>query len=239
MREKIKSSLFAKVFLITLALLFGLSLLVFGLFLTIVMLGIRRKIRYIRSLSREIKILEGGGLEYPITVSGRDELAELAQGLDALPEEVLAEAALFVDKQFRALAAEGYGAGGAGDYGEGNFGPGNVIWDDWRITGLSGPYYETAGDLRVEIWNVSYETHTTTPDRVVLAGGSYMGEDGWCMIGYPGCDYLYFRLDEDGNRSFLYSAMENDCSPGTETFLADMVSALTDLGLLERADPGG
>lgn len=59
-------------------------LLIFTLFLTIVMLGIRREIRYIRSLSREIKILEGGGLEYPITVSGRDELAELAQGLDAM-----------------------------------------------------------------------------------------------------------------------------------------------------------
>ena len=59
-------------------------LLVFSLFLTIVMRGIRREIRYIRSLSQEIKILEGGGLEYPITVKGRDELTELAQGLDAM-----------------------------------------------------------------------------------------------------------------------------------------------------------
>lgn len=66
-------------------------LLVFGLFLTIVMLGIRREIRYIRSLSREIKILEGGGLEYPITVSGRDELTELAQGLDAMRLSFLAQ----------------------------------------------------------------------------------------------------------------------------------------------------
>lgn len=66
-------------------------LLIFALFLSIVMLGIRREIRYIRSLSREIKILEGGGLEYPITVSGRDELTELAQGLDAMRLSFLAQ----------------------------------------------------------------------------------------------------------------------------------------------------
>lgn len=163
----------------------------------------------------------------------------IANGLEAIPADVVRQAALFADTQFQALAAEGYGTDGSGDYSEGHFGPGNVVWDDWRLTGLSGPWYETAGDLRVEIWNVSYETHTTTPDRVMLAGGSYMGEDGWCMIGYPGCDYLYFRLDENGNRTYLYSAMENDCSPGTEVFLSDMVSALTDQGLLKLSDLDG
>lgn len=52
------------------------------LFLCIVMLGIRKMMNYIRLLSREIEILEGGNLDYPITVSGRDELAALASGLD-------------------------------------------------------------------------------------------------------------------------------------------------------------
>lgn len=159
-------------------------------------------------------------------------------GVDA-PADVLAAAQDFVQGQFDALAAEGYGADGSGNFDEGNFGPGNVAWDDWRITGLSGPYYETAVPFTVEIWNVSYETHTTTPDRVMLAGGSYMGEDGWCMIGYPGCDYLYFRVEDGGGRTFLYSAMENDCSPGTELFLSDMVSALTDRGLLKLSDLSG
>lgn len=144
-------------------------------------------------------------------------------GIDA-PADVLRQAALFVDTQFHLLTADGYG---------------NVVWDDWRLTGLSGPWYETAGNLRIEVWNVGYETHTTTPDRVALAGGSYLGEDGWCMIGYPGCDYLYFRLDEDGNRTFLYSAMENDCAPGSELFLEDMVRALTDQGLLKLTDQSG
>ena len=73
----------------------------------------------------------------------------------------------------------------------------------------------------------------------MLAGGSYMGEDGWCMIGYPGCDYLYFLLNEEGNRTFLYSTMENDCAPGSELFLSDMVRALADMGLLRLTDLDG
>ncbi|MCI9114969.1 MAG: hypothetical protein HFF96_12145, partial [Oscillibacter sp.] len=109
----------------------------------------------------------------------------ISNSLKTPPAEVLRQAALFVDTQFQTRAAEGYGVDGSGRYDEENFGPGNAVWDDWRLTDLTGPSYEEFGDLRIEIWNLSYEIHTTTPDRIVLAGGSYLGEDGWCMIGYP------------------------------------------------------
>lgn len=56
----------------------------FVFFLVFVLLGIRRKIAYIRKLSDEIELLEGGGLEYKITVKGKDELAALAEGLDSM-----------------------------------------------------------------------------------------------------------------------------------------------------------
>lgn len=56
----------------------------FLLFLLFVLLGIRKKMEYIRKLSKEIEILEGGGLDYAITVKGRDELATLAAGLDSM-----------------------------------------------------------------------------------------------------------------------------------------------------------
>lgn len=52
------------------------------IFLLIVLLGIRKKMNYILVLSNEIEILEGGSLDYPITIEGKDELAALAQGLD-------------------------------------------------------------------------------------------------------------------------------------------------------------
>ncbi len=56
----------------------------FVLFLLLVLLGIHRKMDYIRTLSSEIEILEGGSLDYPITVKGKDELAALAEGLDSM-----------------------------------------------------------------------------------------------------------------------------------------------------------
>lgn len=59
-------------------------LLSMGLFLVLVILGIRGKMKYILKLSEEIEILEGGSLDYPITVKGKDELAVLAQGLESM-----------------------------------------------------------------------------------------------------------------------------------------------------------
>lgn len=74
----------------------------------------------------------------------------IANGLEAIPKEVLRQAAMFVDTQFQTLADDSYGWDGSGRYDEGNAGSGNVVWDDWRLTGLSGTYYETAGDIRLE-----------------------------------------------------------------------------------------
>lgn len=59
----------------------GLSFLAF---LVIVLLGIRRKMSYIRQLSDEVEVLEGGCLNCPITVRGCDELSVLAEGLDSM-----------------------------------------------------------------------------------------------------------------------------------------------------------
>lgn len=54
----------------------------FIVFLILVLLGIRKKMNYITRLSREIEILEGGSLHYPVTIQGKDELAALATGID-------------------------------------------------------------------------------------------------------------------------------------------------------------
>ena len=56
----------------------------FLVFLGIVMAGIQGTITYIRQLSHEIGVLEGGTLDVPITIRGRDELTDLAQSLDAM-----------------------------------------------------------------------------------------------------------------------------------------------------------
>lgn len=65
---------------------FGEMLLAFSIFILMVLIGIRKKMEYIRKLSKEIQILEGGNLEYKITVTGKDELAALANGLNCMRE---------------------------------------------------------------------------------------------------------------------------------------------------------
>ncbi|MCI8284027.1 MAG: HAMP domain-containing histidine kinase [Firmicutes bacterium] len=60
----------------------SIILLSFLLFLGIVMAGIRRIIKYIQTLGKEIEILESGNLDYKITVYGKNELSALAEGLD-------------------------------------------------------------------------------------------------------------------------------------------------------------
>jgi signal transduction histidine kinase len=45
---------------------------------------IRKKISYIRTLENEIKILEGGDLNYTITINGNDELGFLAESINEM-----------------------------------------------------------------------------------------------------------------------------------------------------------
>ena len=60
----------------------------FLLFTAIMMAGIYRVMKYIKQLNREVRVLEGGNLDYPITVLGCDELAELARGLDSMRQSI-------------------------------------------------------------------------------------------------------------------------------------------------------
>ena len=61
----------------------------FLLFLTVVLMGIRRKMAYIKMLCREVEILEAGSLNYHITVKGKDELSLLASGLESMRRSFL------------------------------------------------------------------------------------------------------------------------------------------------------
>lgn len=54
----------------------------FVIFFTLVLMGIRKKMHYISRLCEEISILEGGSLDYEITVKGSDELAMLAEEIE-------------------------------------------------------------------------------------------------------------------------------------------------------------
>lgn len=54
------------------------------LFIVVITMLLQKKVRYINSIVKELQILEGGNLEYPITVKGNDEIANLALGIDQM-----------------------------------------------------------------------------------------------------------------------------------------------------------
>jgi signal transduction histidine kinase len=58
-------------------------------FLSIVLLGIRRNLAYLRTIHEEIHILEGGELEYEMTIRGHDELAMIAESIEELRKAFL------------------------------------------------------------------------------------------------------------------------------------------------------
>jgi len=51
-------------------------------FAILLLVLVRRKTKYISQLSDELHILEGGDMDYKVTVKGRDELGDLAQSID-------------------------------------------------------------------------------------------------------------------------------------------------------------
>lgn len=104
-------------------------------------------------------------------------------------------------------------------------------YDDWRIERLTGPYYEEVGNALIEIYRFNYELHTTTPERVTVAGGMYLDEDGWQSPGYPDCEYIYFLVSPDGTYQYLFRDMQNDCGPGDEWFRESLIAQLRQLGV--------
>lgn len=61
----------------------------FFVFLLIMLYYVRRKVVYVHHLAQEIKNIETGNLNFPITIKGNDELSSLAQDLDKMRHALL------------------------------------------------------------------------------------------------------------------------------------------------------
>lgn len=59
------------------------------LFVVVFLWLIRRKTTYIEQLKDELQVLEGGNLEYQVTVKGSDELGELAEGIERMRRSII------------------------------------------------------------------------------------------------------------------------------------------------------
>lgn len=65
------------------------ALIAFVVFFFFIIFFVRKKLRYIQRLKRELDILAGGDLNYRVTVAGEDELSELADGIDQMRRSIL------------------------------------------------------------------------------------------------------------------------------------------------------
>lgn len=130
-----------------------------------------------------------------------------------VPEAIIATAGDYVEREV--IVAQPDGTWRHAGYQEEGY-P-QETYDDWRIESIRHEETETVGDMTLDKWTFNYELHTIDPENVVLAGGKYLTEDDWVSPGYPGCDWLFFRV-ADGDYTLLWHSMINDMSPGTELF---------------------
>jgi beta-lactamase regulating signal transducer with metallopeptidase domain len=165
----------------------------------------------------------GGGLWYDLWLDGSAVPQESWESFEAgmtllptgdssnyagfsVPEAVLEKAKETVRQRFDAESADFPSYGYTG----------------WRIGALEEVYaYEEPDGWSAEVYRLNYELYTPAPEKVVLAGGMTVSEDGWVCPVSPYSTYIVYNAF-DGVLIILY---ENDCAPGDETFTKDMYAA--------------
>lgn len=149
------------------------------------------------------------------------EASDHVVGTPDVPEAVVAAAKATVLEAYQSARTEGYNAG--------------AEFDDWRVEYLAEDWSQTYSGGTLVAYNMNYEYHAGKPAAIMLAGGAYVDEDGWCMPDYPYCHYLLFA-EKDGQYTFLKEQMINDGGPGTPFFDAEMQRWAVELGLSSVAD---
>lgn len=142
-------------------------------------------------------------------------------GTPDVPEAVVAAAKATVLEAYQSARTEGYNAG--------------AEFDDWRVEYLAEDWSQTYSGGTLVAYNMNYEYHAGKPAAIMLAGGAYVDEDGWCMPDYPYCHYLLFA-EKDGQYTFLKEQMINDGGPGTPFFEAEMLWLAADARLTSLTD---
>ncbi len=98
-------------------------------------------------------------------------------------------------------------------------------FDDWRVVGFPSTYENTFDGVHVMGWCLNYELHAIRPNKIVLAGASYVMEDGWAGSSAP---WLFFE-EKDGEYTYLFE-MHEDASPGSVVFEENLLKRLRTSG---------
>ena len=165
--------------------------------------------------------------------SHTDHIADATLADPSVPAEVAARAKQLVQRRYDTLA------GRAAQY------------DDW-YTDVSFLGAETRYEgLTPEVYCFSQHYHAQKPEKILLAGGTEVDEDGWAILdGDTVLDGPYIVcLMDGGTRRMLEGSMSGDCSTGSPAYYADLTALLAknnvlrpdalDGGLLNEAMSGG
>ena len=142
--------------------------------------------------------------------SHTDHVADATLADPSVPAEVAARAKQLVRQRYDTLA------GSAAQY------------DDW-YTSVSFLDVETRyAGLTPEVYCFSQHYHAQKPEKIVLAGGTEVDEDGWAVLdGDTVLDGPYIVcLTDGGTRRMLEGSMSGDCSTGSPAYYADLTALL-------------
>lgn len=142
--------------------------------------------------------------------SHTDHIADATLADPSVPAEVAARAKQLVRQRYDTLA------GSAAQY------------DDW-YTSVSFLDVETRyAGLTPEVYCFSQHYHAQKPEKIVLAGGTEVDEDGWAVLdGDTVLDGPYIVcLMDGGARRILEGSMSGDCSTGSPAYYADLTALL-------------
>ena len=142
--------------------------------------------------------------------SHTDHIADATLADPSVPAEVAARAKQLVRQRYDTLA------GSAAQY------------DDW-YTDVSFLGAETRYEgLTPEVYCFSQHYHAQKPEKILLAGGTEVDEDGWAILdGDTVLDGPYIVcLMDGGTRRILEGSMSGDCSTGSPAYYSDLTALL-------------
>ena len=142
--------------------------------------------------------------------SHTDHIADATLADPSVPAEVAARAKQLVRQRYDTLA------GSAAQY------------DDW-YTDVSFLGAETRYEgLTLEVYCFSQHYHAQKPEKILLAGGTEVDEDGWAVLdGDTVLDGPYIVcLMDGGARRILEGSMSGDCSTGSPAYYSDLTALL-------------
>ena len=142
--------------------------------------------------------------------SHTDHVADATLADPSVPAEIVARAKQLVQRRYDTLA------GRAAQY------------DDW-YTDVSFLGAETRYEgLTLEVYSFSQHYHAQKPEKILLAGGTEVDEDGWAILdGDTVLDGPYIVcLMDGGTRRILEGSMSGDCSTGSPAYYADLTALL-------------